>query len=254
MRGAVNGMVPDLRFVLGASLAIAMLAVAGFGLAISSQLLHQARVNPVESTQSLAYAGRAEDNPFYDPSSALRFTKAKADDPAVPLLMAKPPNPIPTPPATPEEPITTPANRIEANVAGDKAADPPPAIEPAAAETLMPSEGTKPPEGSAGAAASPAVETERVANAPAVSPAADIRKDEDPPSPAENAAESAPPAPATKPVHHRPRPKVARAPRPGEQGFQYSGFPTGYTQQWSSYGSPWGTAPGAKRKNGAVAR
>ena len=250
MRDAVNGMLPDLRFVLGASLAVAMLALAGLGLAISSQLLHEARVSPVESTQSLAYAGQAEGNPFYDPRSLLRFTKGKADDPAVPLRVTKPPDPIPAPPATPEEPTTTLPDRIEANLAGDKPTDPPPApaIEPAAAESLTPSEGAKPREGSATAAAIPAAETERVANAPA----ADIRREEDSPPPAGNGAESTPPALAGKPVHRRPRPRIARVPRPGEQGFQYSGFATGYTQ-WSSYSSPWGTPPGAKRKNGTVA-
>jgi hypothetical protein len=277
--GAVNGMLPDLRFVLGASLAIAMLAVAGFGLAISTQLLHEARMSPVESTQSLAYAGQAEDNPFYDPNSVLRFTKGvgKPEDAAVPLRAEKTPEPIPAPQLVPEEPITPP-DRIEANVAGEKAADPsPPAVEPAAAERPAPAEGTRPPEA---AAASLPAESERAANAPAASPAADIRKDENTPpaepervanasaaSPAAdtrkdegtlpaagNAAASAPPAPAAKPVHRKPRPRIARAaPRAGEQGFQNSSFPTGNTQQWSSYSSPWGAPPGTTKKTGTVA-
>jgi hypothetical protein len=246
-------MLPDLRFVMGASLAIAMLAVAGLGLAISTQLLHEARVNPVVETQSLAYAGQAQDNPFYDPGSALRFTRGlgKPDEAAVPLRVPLPPEPNPDASAKPEEPAANPADRIEANLAVDK--DPaPPAVEPAVAERPAPSEATKPPEGSAAAAPSPPAEPERVANAPAASPAADVRKEEDS-LPAGNATESASPAAAAKPVHHRPRPKFARTPRAGEQGFQYSGFPTGNTQ-WSSYANTWGTPPGTKKKTGTAAR
>jgi hypothetical protein len=245
-------MLPDLRFVLGASLAIAMLAVAGFGLAISTQLLHEARVSSVESTQSLAYAGQAEDNPFYDPNSALRFAKGlgRQDEPAAPLRLPKAAEPIPAPPPMPEEP--TPPDRIEASIAGDRSADPAPApaLDPAEKESPAHSEAAKPPEPSAATPASPPTEPERVANAPAAPPAADIRKDEDTPPAAGNAAENAPPA--AKPVHHKPRPKVARAPRPGEQGFQNPGFPTNNTQ-WPSYGSSWGTLPGTKKKTGTVA-
>jgi hypothetical protein len=231
-------MLPDLRFVFGATLAIAMLAVAGFGFAISSQLLHQARVGSLEPTQSLAYAGRAEDNPFYDPDSALRFTKAltRPDEATPQPPLAKLPDPVPALPTTSAE--------------SDKLADPAPAplVEPVAV-TPPPSEGLKPPE--AEAAGKAPTEPERVASAPAASPGEDIRKEgEAPPAAAESAAD-APPAPARKPAHHKPRPKITRAPRPPDQTFQNSGVPTGDT--WPSYNDSWGTPPAAKKKNGTVA-
>src|SRR3984893_2467901 len=72
-RGTVNGMLPDFRFVLGAILAISMLAVAGLGLVTSVRLLHEAQMNPREDQRSLAFAGHAEWNQFYDPDGARRF-------------------------------------------------------------------------------------------------------------------------------------------------------------------------------------
>src|SRR3984893_217451 len=72
-RGTVNGMLPDFRFVLGAILAIALLVVAGLGVITSVQFVHQTRMGPLEDQRSLAFAGHAERNPFYDPDSARRF-------------------------------------------------------------------------------------------------------------------------------------------------------------------------------------
>ena len=66
-------MLPDFRFVLGAILAISMLAVAGLGLVTSVRLLHEAQMNPREDQRSLAFAGHAEWNQFYDPDAARRF-------------------------------------------------------------------------------------------------------------------------------------------------------------------------------------
>jgi hypothetical protein len=246
-------MLPDLRFAFGATLAIAMLAVAGFGLAISTQLLHEARVSSLESTPSLAYAGQAENNPFYDPQSALRFTKAlgKPDEPTAQAQPAKPPEPIPAPPAVPDEPAAVPADRTETSTAGNKAAEPAPAPAaetspaptpaplqetkppeaaetsapldrpkpPEATERSAPSDTSKPPEASGQAAGNsrPAdPESEPVANAQAASPAADMRKAEDAqPSAGNPAASAPPPAPAASAPPPAPTVKPVRhRPRP----------------------------------------
>ena len=41
-------MLPDFRFALGALLAIALIAVAGFGLVTSVRLAHEARIGPLD--------------------------------------------------------------------------------------------------------------------------------------------------------------------------------------------------------------
>jgi len=275
-------MLPDLRFAFGAMLAIAMLAVAGFGLAISSQLLHEARVSSLEPAPALAYAGQAKNNPFYDPDSAMRFTRAlgQPDEATALPPVATPPEPIPAPPTIPDESAAVPVHRAEASTAGAEAAEPAPAPAteptptpaaetsptptpapsqetkpPEATETSAPSDNPKPPEATREAAGDGArpVEPEAVANAPAASPGTDIRKAEDAQPSVGNPAESAPPpAPAAKPVHRRPRPRVARARQPAQQGSQYSGFPSSNTP-WPSYGNQWGSPPATKMKNGSSA-
>jgi hypothetical protein len=72
-RAMVNGMLPDFRFAFGAMLAIAVLAVSGLGLATSVQLMHAARIDPIEEARSLAFAGHAEWNQSYHPAGAQRF-------------------------------------------------------------------------------------------------------------------------------------------------------------------------------------
>src|SRR6202163_1583644 len=72
-RGTVNGMLPDLRFVLGAILAIALLGVTGLGLVTSVRLAQEARISPIEDARSLAFAGHGQWNQFYDPDGARRF-------------------------------------------------------------------------------------------------------------------------------------------------------------------------------------
>jgi hypothetical protein len=72
-RGTVNGMLPDFRFVLGAILAVALLAAAGLGLVTSVKLAQEARLDPIEDARSLAFAGHAQWNQFYDPEGARRF-------------------------------------------------------------------------------------------------------------------------------------------------------------------------------------
>ena len=64
---------PDFRFILGAILAIALLAVAGLGLVTSVRLMQEARISPIGDARSLAFAGGAGSNRFYDPEGARRF-------------------------------------------------------------------------------------------------------------------------------------------------------------------------------------
>ena len=64
-------MLPDFRFVLGAILALTMLAVGGLGLVTSVRLVREAHMAPLDESRSLAFAGHAEWNQFYDPDAAL---------------------------------------------------------------------------------------------------------------------------------------------------------------------------------------
>jgi len=66
-------MLADFRFVLGAILAVTMLAVAGLGVVMSVTLIREAHIAPLEDSRSLAYAGPVTWNEFYDPDAARRF-------------------------------------------------------------------------------------------------------------------------------------------------------------------------------------
>jgi len=68
-----NWMLPDLRFVLGAALATALLVVTAFGVATTLRLAHQAKVGPLEASRSLAYADQTDWNQFQDPTATRRF-------------------------------------------------------------------------------------------------------------------------------------------------------------------------------------
>ncbi len=66
-------MLSDLRFIFGATLATALLAVTTFGFAVSLRLSQQARVGPLEASRSMAYAAPTDWNQFHDPAGARRF-------------------------------------------------------------------------------------------------------------------------------------------------------------------------------------
>jgi hypothetical protein len=66
-------MLPDFRFVIGATLATAVLGVAAFGLATAVRLSHQTKIGPLESSRSLAFDERADWNQFSDPELMRRF-------------------------------------------------------------------------------------------------------------------------------------------------------------------------------------
>src|SRR5260370_11298318 len=124
-------MLPDFGLVLGASVAIALLAVAGLGLVTSVQLAREARMVPLGDARSLAFAGHAEWNQFYDPDGARRFeglagktespvAEARLETPAETSLIA----PEVIAPVSPEERTANiPAPRLEPVVAPDMADD-----------------------------------------------------------------------------------------------------------------------------------
>jgi hypothetical protein len=244
-RGTVNGMLPDFRFVLGAILAMSMLAVAGLGLVTSVQLLRQAQMNPLEEQRSLAFAGRAGWNQFYDPDGARRFdglagktegqvAQARLETPTETAAIA----PSVIAPVSPEaRTASIPPNRVDPDIvpvlADDKApeADPAHTDPPQAAETAAvtiaarpePAIGAQAPEmpapeipapevpapevpGLNGSSAPPA---ERVASAPAASAGPDLSRD--PRTPAQEPAQpraSGDPLPVSAPPIPPARPKA----------------------------------------------
>jgi hypothetical protein len=59
-------MLPDFRFVFGATMATAVLGVATFGVVVSLRLAREAQMTPIDSSRPLAYANPGEWNHFYD--------------------------------------------------------------------------------------------------------------------------------------------------------------------------------------------
>jgi hypothetical protein len=71
-------MLPDLRFLIGATLAAALLGVTGVGLFATMQMVHQTRVGPLESSRILAFTADG----MHQPGGVARFgTPLLADDP-----------------------------------------------------------------------------------------------------------------------------------------------------------------------------
>jgi hypothetical protein len=199
-------MLPDLRFLLGAALAIALLAVAGVGLIASTRLLHEARIAPIEERRSLAYAGRPN----------------QRDDGGLPALISDGP-PAPTRPMA--APIAPPPVEALPDPPQAETPDEPPA-EPAR---------TSPP-----AAELPA----RVALAPAQSApdGPDDQKTEQQ-APADTAPDVAPVAPVPAKPYKRHRVARLRFPRIFTQTSQQTSQPTWpqtYQQTWQqTYQQPW---------------
>jgi hypothetical protein len=125
---------PDFRFILGAILAIALLAVAGLGLVTSVRLMQEARISPIGDARSLAFAGHAGSNRFYDPEGAQRF-EGLAGRTEGPLAEARPEAPAESaatsPPVT-APPVTAPAAETAAveRVASAPATLPEPDLSP----------------------------------------------------------------------------------------------------------------------------
>ena len=203
-------MLADLRFVLGAVLAVTLLAVMGLGVVTSVALMREAHVRPIEDSRSLAYAGPLGRNEFYDPDDTWRSAPAVtpaaqieapaavAPTEAAEQIASIPPSPpaVETAPVVAEERQPTTETVVTA---------PPSSPSPSPLETTTPPEA--PP------AAEPASD-ERLASAPAAPPVADPP----PPSPASPEASVAtleaelPPAaflPGLPPMP-RPRPRLRK--------------------------------------------
>jgi hypothetical protein len=134
-RGAqgVTRMIPDLRFVIGAVMATALLGVTLFGLAAAMHISHQSKLSPLEASRLLAYTPEGRQRAFDIP--APRFESPFAHIPADP-------NPVPMqqqPTAPAEAPVRTAAVTQPAPLANTPPA--PAAIDPqpAPATERMPS-------------------------------------------------------------------------------------------------------------------
>jgi hypothetical protein len=84
-------MLPDFRFVIGAVLALAVLATTAFGMLVAVRATHQTKAGPLEVSRNLAFDDRADWNQFYDPDSGRRFEELarKSDAPPAPLPAAR---------------------------------------------------------------------------------------------------------------------------------------------------------------------
>jgi hypothetical protein len=263
--GTVNGMLPDFRFVLGAFLAFAMLAVGGLGLVTSVQLVREAHMAPLEDSRSLAFAGHAERNPFYDPDAARRFegfdkteppvAAAKLEPPAETVAIA-PPVIAPAAVAPPAVAQAAPEERTAAIPEHQPEAIVAPEIAPVSADDKTPEPDTPEPDAptplmiTAPPAETSAPNGERVASLPVPLRGSDPL--DDAPTPTQEAApaqpqaaaqpqDSAPPTPRARPKLHFHR-KIARArirsvPAVAQQPVENSGFPSspwlGYDNQFT---------------------
>jgi hypothetical protein len=264
----VNGMLPDFRFVLGAILALAMLGVGGLGLVTSVQLVREAHMAPPDQSRSLAFAGRPEQNQFYDPDAARRFeglagkvealvAPARLEPPAETSTLA----PAETAPeaAAPRvivSPAITPATPDE-RTAATPAQEPQPLVVPETAplnaEDKAPEQTPEREPPTALATAAPPAEAptgERVASLPVPAPGPDRLEEARAPAPEPALAQpqasgarlpdSAPPTPRARPkfqVHKRVvRARIRRIPPVAQQPPENSGFPApwpGYDNQFS---------------------
>lgn len=80
-------MLPDFRFVIGATAAAALLGLTGLGLFESTRLSRQAnKMGPLETARSQSFTDHSEWNQFYDADSVRRFVglgrKAETAEPA----------------------------------------------------------------------------------------------------------------------------------------------------------------------------
>jgi hypothetical protein len=237
-------MLPDFRFVLGAILALTMLAVGGLGLVTSVQLVREAHMAPLEESRSLAFAGHTEWNQFYDPDTARRFeglagmteapvAEARLEPPAEALAPPAPAAPEAVTAAIPvQQPEAVVAQDVGPPSADDKAPEKSPEPTSPLAVAAPPTE-TTPPEG------------ERIASLTVPSPGSDPRDEADAPAQPQAAGaeppDSLPPTPRARPklgVHRRlARARIRAVPSLTQQPSEISGFPPspwpGYDNQFT---------------------
>jgi hypothetical protein len=274
-------MLPDFRFVLGAILALAMLAVSGLGLVTSVQLVREAHMGPLVESRSLAFAGRAEWNQFYDPDAGRRFeelagkveaplAQARLEPPAETSALAPaetaPPETAPTVPNVIVPPAitqTAPDERTAAIPAQPPEALAVPETVPLNADNKAPEKAPEPDPPSPPATAAPPAEAsapnnERLASLPVPAPGPDRREEArapaPEPAPAQPQASGAtppdllPPTPRVRPklhFHRRvARARIRRIPPVAQQPLENSGFPP---SPWPGYDNQF---TGTTTKNG----
>ena len=66
-------MLPDLRFVFGALITLALMAMVAVGLFVSARLSLQAKIGPLEASRTSVFTDSVEWNQFYDAGSVRRF-------------------------------------------------------------------------------------------------------------------------------------------------------------------------------------
>jgi hypothetical protein len=210
-------MLPDLRFVFGAMLAIAMLATAGLGLAISIQLHHDAH-GSLDPAQGLAYAAPAEANRFRDLRSAPRFGSAarRLEEPVAHVGLEAPPTVSSQSLVKPDErAAASPTEHAEEELTADSPAQPAPAPPAEAPRAKLPTSAEEtqiaPTEAVPEAArtGTPPAEPDPVATAPS----AETRKN-DAPASAHPVQDPAPAASPAQSIHRKSHPGKARLQRP----------------------------------------
>jgi hypothetical protein len=276
-------MLPDFRFVLGAILAITLLAVAGLGLVTSVQLLRQAQMIPLEAQRSLAFAGHAGWNQFYDPDGARRFeglagktegevAQARLETPTETAAIA----PAVIAPVSPEERTASiPPSRADPDVVGvpadDKTpeADPPHTDPPQSAETAAVTIAAPPEEAMSASAPdvpdtteSGAPPAQHLASAPTPAPGPDLSRENQAPAqdPAQPQASgdplraAGPPLPLARPKFQF-RKRIARVHihrvAVASQQPQYSGFPAAIPP-WPGYDDNFIGAATTKKTTGTL--
>ena len=66
-------MLPDLRFVFGALITLALMGMVAVGLFVSARLTLQSKVGPLEASRTSVFTDSIEWNQFYDAGSVRRF-------------------------------------------------------------------------------------------------------------------------------------------------------------------------------------
>ena len=71
--GTGNAMLPDLRFVFGGLITLALMGMVSVGLFVSARLTLQSKVGPLEASRTSVFTDSIEWNQFYDAGSVRRF-------------------------------------------------------------------------------------------------------------------------------------------------------------------------------------
>jgi hypothetical protein len=219
-------------------------------------LVREARWTPLEDARSLAFAGHAEWNQFYDPDSARRFegsvgqpeatvAEARLETPAETSVIAPPAITLVSPE---DRTASIPPPRLDPAIASDAASektpdktpgtDRPPLAEALATIAAPPAEAKGVPEPD-GTTVSGAPAAERVASAP-ILPGPELRQETQAPTSAQAQATGdpqldwAPPTPRARPKIHFRR-KIARARIPSVAPPSQQTWNSGYPPLWPGY-------------------